>query len=163
MESYTKLTTILSWFNLVIASILVLTGLISSLTMGSIPLLLAVLLLGSAIILHSYACLQLKKSIIHPEIPLGHQTPVGVRFMGYVALFFAFLNLVNSVTALQHTDEFVKQVILPANAPKVNLRGMLRGVAIFTILFSLTILLNVYLNLRLLRWYQLQTRNPDQK
>lgn len=170
MESQTKLTAFLSWFNLVIASILALFGLISGLIMRSIPFALMVLLLGGAIILHSYAALQLKKSIDHPEIPLGHQTPIGIRFMGYVALFFAFLTITNSFTALQHTDEIIKryselmkQGILPANTPRYNMRGTIIGTSIFTILFSLTIILNVYLNLRMYRWYQLNSRNPDQR
>lgn len=163
MESITKLTAVLSWFNLVIASFLVLAGLVSGLAMGSMLYALTILVLAGAIILHSYAALQLKKSIVHPDIPLSHQTPVGIRFIGYAALFFAFIVMVNSITALQHIDQLVKQLSLPPDVPKVNLTGMLRGVSIFLIVYSLSIILNVFLNLRLLRWYQLQTSGTDQK
>ena len=115
--------------------------------------LLTSVVLASAIILHSYAALQLRKSILNPEIPLSNQTPVGIRFIGYVALFFAFVNIINSVTILQHTQDFIRQVKLPANSPNVDVGKLLRGVSVFAILFSITIFMNVTLNFRLLKEY----------
>jgi len=163
MERLTKLTAVLSWFNLVIASIIALVALVSGLAAGNMLYLLMSVLLASAIILHSYAALQLRKSIVAPQIPLAHQTPVGIRFMGYVSLFFACMNLFNSVSIIQHTPDFISQVKLPPGSPKIDLIALLRGVSVFAIFFSLTIIFNVILNFRLLRWYLFHAGNDKQE
>jgi len=87
MKNIIKITLILSWFNLVIGSILILSAIFMGLASGNILNILTLVILPSAFVLHSYAALQLRKSILHPEIPLGKQTPVGIRFIGYAALF----------------------------------------------------------------------------
>lgn len=127
---------------------------------GSIFAVLTAVVLVSAIVLHSYAALQLRKSIIHPEIPLGNQTPIGIRFIGYIALFFAFVNMINSITIMQHMQEFVQQLKLqmPAGSPNMDLTKLIRGVSVFALLFSITIVMNVVINFRLLKWYMMETK-----
>ena len=66
-------------------------GLIGTLmSAGALPMLLSVVLTGS-IVLHSYATLQLRKSMLNPEMPLSSQTSGGLRIVGFVALFFAII------------------------------------------------------------------------
>jgi hypothetical protein len=157
MKKVVQITSVLSWINLVIGSILVLAGLIMALASGQLFSAGTTVLLVSSIILHSYAALKLRRSIVHPDIPLNRQTPTGIRFMGFVALFCSLMIAGNSFYILQNTKEFVDQVKLPPEAKNMNVTGMLRGTAVFTLLFALSILANVILNLRLLRWYQLMT------
>jgi hypothetical protein len=150
-----QVSVVLSWFNLVVAGIFVFFGLLFGLRLvGMVNALVPAVLLGS-IILHSYAALQLRKSMLNPAIPLGSQTPVGIRFVGYIALLLAVLYGGSGLAMIQHTQEFIKQVQMPPEFKKVDLSGSLRGAAIFLILFSLSIMINVILNFRLLRWYSL--------
>lgn len=115
-------------------------------------LLVSVVLTGS-IVLHSYAALQLRKSIVHPEIPLNRQTPTGIRFIGFMALFFAILNIGNAVVIIQNAAEVAKQVQLPFKPEGIDLVATIRGAGIFSLLFSIGIAVNVLLSIRLLRWY----------
>jgi len=153
MKTIIKITAILSWFNLVIGSILVLGGIFMGLAAGGILNILTLIILPSAIVLHSYAALQLKKSILHPDIPLSNQTPVGIRFIGYVALFFAFINIVYAINIFQHTQDFVQLVKLPPEAANINVARLLRIATAFSLLYSASIVANVIMNFRLLRWY----------
>ena len=154
MKTLMKIVGFLSWFNLIVGAVLILGALLSGIGSGNIVYLLTSIVLVSAIVLHSYAALQLRKSIMHPEIPLGNQTPTGIRFIGFVALFFAFMNIVNSVTILQHTADYAQQIKLPQGAPPVNLQKVLQVAGIFSLIFSACILSNVILNFNLLRWYR---------
>ena len=125
---------------------------------GNILNILTLVILPSAFVLHSYAALQLRKSILHPEIPLGKQTPVGIRFIGYAALFFAFINIVYAINILGHTQDFVQQVKLPPEAANLNVAKLLKFVTAFSLLFSMSIVFNVIINFRLLKWYIIETR-----
>jgi hypothetical protein len=153
MKRIVQITTVLSWFNLGIGGILVLAGLMMALASGQILSVGTSVVLVSSIILHSYAALKLRKSIIHPDIPLNRQTPTGIRFMGFVALFCSLMIAGNAFYILQNTREFADQVKLPPEAKNLNITGLLRGTAVFTLIFAVSILSNVILNLRLLRWY----------
>jgi hypothetical protein len=158
MKNIIKITLILSWFNLVIGSILILSAIFMGLASGNILNILTLVILPSAFVLHSYAALQLRKSILHPEIPLGKQTPVGIRFIGYAALFFAFINIVYAINILGHTQDFVQQVKLPPEAANLNVAKLLKFVTAFSLLFSMSIVFNVIINFRLLKWYIIETR-----
>jgi hypothetical protein len=103
-------------------------------------------------LLHSYAALQLHKSIKNPAVPLSNQTPVGIRLIGFVALFFGITYFANGIAILQSPGEFVK--LMQAQLPQAKFNnGSLRAGGLFTLLCGLSISLNVFLNFRLLRWY----------
>ena len=70
MKTALKISNVLSWINLIIGGILVLGGLLSMLMTPNASILLVSIVLTGSIVLHSYAALQLRKSIIHPEVPL---------------------------------------------------------------------------------------------
>lgn len=72
MQTTLKVSTILSWINIVIGGLLVLMGLLGVLMAPNLIMLISVVLTGS-IILHSYAALQLRKSILNPAVPLSSQ------------------------------------------------------------------------------------------
>lgn len=151
-----KASTILSWFNIIVwgfvAGILVL----AALSVGNFAFLIFPFLIGF-IILHSYASLQLLKSIKHPTIPLSRQTPVGIRFMGFVALFFGVLYIGDGIGLLQNTPDIAKMVEaqLPPQSRDLHLDlvKILRGGAIFCLVTGICIAVNVFLGFRLLRWY----------
>jgi len=153
-----QITAVLSWINLVIASILVLSGLIMTQVYSQLLTILTSVVLAGAIILHSYAALQLRKSILHPEIPLSRNTPTGIRFMGLMAFFYAILNAVSGASIIQHSGEYVKQMKIPPGAEHLPLGEIVQVAGVLSLLFSLTIGLNVLLNLRALRWWYISQR-----
>ncbi len=153
MKTILKITNVLSWINLTVGGILVAGGLLSMLSTPNASILLVSVVLTGSIVLHSYAALQLRKSIVHPNIPLNKQTPAGIRFIGFMALFFAMLNIGNAVVIIQNAAEVLKQVELPFKPEGIDLVATIRGVGIFSLLFSIGIAVNVLLNIRLLRWY----------
>jgi hypothetical protein len=92
MKMTLKVATILTWFNLIFWGFITGLLLLGALSAMFLPgLLIAVLM--SAIPLNCYAALKLHKSIRNPLIPLSQQTPMGIRFVGFIALFFG----VNSI------------------------------------------------------------------
>ena len=153
MRTALKISHILSWINLIVGGILVLGGLLGMLSTPNASILLVSVVLTGSIVLHSYAALQLRKSIVHPEMPLNKQTPTGVRFIGFMALFFAILNIGNAVVIIQNAAEVVKQVELPFKPEGIDLVAAIRGAGIFSLLFSIGIAVNVLLSIRLLKWY----------
>src|ERR1700760_4929347 len=88
MKTSLRLATILTWFNLLLWGPIVLLLALAALVTHYIPILI-VPVLFSSIPLNCYAALQLQKSIRRPVIRLSSQTPTGIRFVGFVALFFA--------------------------------------------------------------------------
>jgi hypothetical protein len=88
MKTALKTATILSWINLIIGGILVLGGLFSMLMAPNVMLMLISVVLTGSIVLHSYATLQLRKSIINPDIPLSSQTSSGIRLVGFMAVLW---------------------------------------------------------------------------
>jgi hypothetical protein len=152
MKNILKISTVLSWFNLVIGCLFTAIGLLIGLSAGNTPVLIACFLL-SAIILHSYAALQLRKSINHPGTPLSAQTPTGIRFIGAIALFFGVAFFANSVSLLRNIPETLKLFPPELHQPKELQIASLRFGAGFGMLCGLSIALNVMLNFRLLRWY----------
>src|SRR5580698_10367156 len=101
MKKEIAVSNILSWANLIISGVLVLFALLSMLVYPGIQFLVSAVLIG-CITLHSYAALQLRKSLLNPNIQLNKQTPVGIRMMGYMALFFAIILSSESVYMMQH-------------------------------------------------------------
>jgi len=161
MKKSIAVSNILSWVNLIIAGALALFALLSMLIYPGIQFLISAVLIG-CIVLHSYAALQLRKSILNTAIPLNKQTPVGIRIMGYMALFFSIILFSQSVFMLQNTPELLKQAQFPPQMKNVDVKSFVSGTGIFMLIFSLSVILNVILNLRLLKWYTL-AHNSESK
>jgi hypothetical protein len=152
MKTVLLLSTILSWINLVVGSYLFLSGLYGALSVHDMKILMIVVVFIGAIILHSYAALQLRKSILHPEKPLSRETPVGIRFIGFLALFCS-LSLVASGTFLLQNLKDIALQPMPFDTKNLDLKAILPVVGVFILVFGITIALNVIINFRLLKWY----------
>jgi hypothetical protein len=159
MKKLLKLSVILSWVNLIAGSLLTLGGLISMLFVSSIINVLLSVILPGAVILHSYATLQLRKNILNPNISINRQTSTGIRLMGFMALFFAMMNTNNAIIILQNVQAAAKQIKLPVQAKDMNVAAVLRATSIFTLVISASILANVVLSFRLLKWYLFYKNN----
>jgi hypothetical protein len=161
MKKVLTFTLVLSWINGIVASFFVLFGLIMVVfTSGGAALLTSVVLI-SAVILHSYAAIQLNKTMVNPAIPLNKQTPTAIRFIGLIALLFALLNGSYSIVVLQHAPDFLHQIKMPPGSEKLPLLAIFRFISFLSLLFSATVALNVFLNLRLLgRWYRRLSQKP---
>jgi hypothetical protein len=157
MKKIVTVTSLLSWFNMITGSILVVGGLIMALSSPEKLSVLTSLVLVIAIVLHSYASLQLRKSVLHPEIPLSRQTPTGIRFIGFIAMFCSLMIAANGFFILQNPAQIMQQVTIPAEAKHLNFQAILKGTAVFSMVFAVSIFLNVLFNLRILKAYILQT------
>ena len=113
MKKAIAISNVLSWVNLVIGSFMAICALFTIVALPPIAVLISVVLIG-CIVLHSYAAIQLRKSLSNAAVPLSKQTPVGIRMMGFVSLFFAFMLFTNSIYMLQNTKELMKQVQIPS-------------------------------------------------
>lgn len=162
MKTEIKISTILSWINLIVGGMWVFAGVLAVLVMGNMMLLLPVLLIAS-IVLHSYATMQLIRSLKDPSVPLSSQTPMGIRMVGFLALFFAVSNIISAVTVWQNSGEFVAQMreTLPEQLKDFDIKPYLQGMVVFLVIFNVCIAVNVLISMRLMRRYQLsqQTKN----
>jgi hypothetical protein len=163
MKKILNLSSILSWINLIAGFLFVFGGLMVTMVSPGIPAILLSIILPGAVILHSFATFQLRKSILDPALPLNHQAPVGIRLMGFMALFFSIMSFSNGLIILQQAPEAAKQIKLPPEAKGMNVVPFLRGVAVFILLISLGIALNLVLNFKLLKWYLIYSRKEQQK
>jgi len=160
MKKVVRIASILSRINLVVWGLICVFGLLLSLASGNFALILGSFLLSS-VALHSYAALQLHKSIRDPAIPLGSQTPTGIRFVGFVALFFGVLYIAYGLSILQHPQVILQTMQSSMSQLKnVGTREM-RVIGVFILLLGLCPTINVVLNFRLLRWYYLSKENMD--
>ena len=168
MKTTLKVATILSWFNLIFWGLingLLLLGALSTMNMPG--LLIAVLM--SAIPLNCYAALKLHRSIRNPSIPLNQQTPTGVRFVGFIALFFGVNSIGDGFALIKNPREFLdflkdfytKQAPEIAQMPAFKSIGLadMRTAGVICLILGLCMAVNVVLNLRLLRWYLLLRKN----
>lgn len=156
MNNTLKISSVLTWFNLIVWGIIAALGLLSALMAGNLSFLLVTILTGVTV-LHSYASLKLHRSIRHSNVPLSDQTPVGIRFIGFIALFFGVLYIGDGIGFLQNTGVVVKSIQpqMPPEFKNVNFAALVRGIAIFSLITGICISVNVFLNFRLLRWYYL--------
>ena len=158
MRRVLRVASVLSWINLIIWGFMSLLLLLSALTIGPFALVAAILF--GAIPLNCYAALRLHKSIRQPAVGLSHQTPAGIRFVGFAAMFFGILIISNAFTALLHPATFLesmRQVYAQSNwknNPPVS-AAFARNVSITMLLLGIAVVVNVQLNFRLLRWYYL--------
>jgi len=164
MKTTLKVATILSWFNLIFWGLingLLLLGALAAMNMPG--LLIAVLM--SAIPLNCYAALKLHRSIRNPLIPLNQQTPMGIRFVGFIALFFGVNSIGDGFALIKNPGEFLdflkdfytKQAPEIAQMPAFKSIGLadMRTAGVICLILGLCMAVNVVLNLRLLRWYLL--------
>jgi hypothetical protein len=158
MKIALRMAGILSWFNLVFWALILVICLLNTLTVFNVSLLGGVVLLCS-IPLNSYAAIQLHRAIRHPEIKLSHHTPAGIRFVGMIAMFFGVLMVAYGVVILQDTGAVLKLLKeqLPDNKDlfEVVTVDYLRRVGVFALVLGVAVIVNVILNMRLLRWYYL--------
>ena len=167
MKKALKIASVLTWFNLVFWGLLVISSFLGALLTGQSST-VAVLVLLSAIPLNAFAALRLHASIRYSGIPLSHQTPVGIRFVGLVALFFGIMIVSVGSTivgnpglvanAWKDTLTKVPENIRSVYPPTVPI-GLVRLVGGAMLALGLLVVINVILNLRLLRWYYLVHRS----
>lgn len=160
MKTRITIATILSWINLVFWSLACLFMLLAAGAGGGLFLIMAFFL--SAIPLHSYAAIRFHKHLRNPATPLKKQTLSGLRFMGFVVIFFGITMLANGAAALQNTKEILKaeQELMPQM--KNLTENTVRAGGILGMLLGISLLVNAILNTRLLRWYYLN-REPENK
>lgn len=171
MNKILKIATVLTWINMIIWSFITLLCLLVVLAYGIMAAL--ILIFPTAVILHSYASFQLQKSIRHPAIPLNSQTSVGIRFIGFVALFAGIGTLIQGIGIVQHPQEYLNQMLETQKSlqGQMHLNNSLaqpsipqiRFVGTFIALIGLSVAINVNLNFRLLRWYYFLRNNSNDR
>jgi hypothetical protein len=162
MKTALKIATVLTWFNIIVWGGIVAFGLLGMLITAQMPL-LAGFVLMSSIPLNCYAALKLQSSIRHPNIPLSHQTPVGIRFVGLMAMFFGFTDIASGVSIIAKPREMMdamKEMAANIGGPApAEIAAMGKTLVVVgglaTIFLGLVVVVNVILNLRLLRWFYL--------
>ena len=146
-------STVLSWINIVVGGLFLFVQILGSVMVPDATALIIPLVLSGGIILHSYASMQLRKSIVNPNVPLSSQTPIGIRFIGFIAMMAGIIFISSSVWSLQNTAEIVKQVKMPELPKEFKIENFFKFFAVIFILISVSIILNVLLNFSLLRWF----------
>lgn len=164
MKIVLKIAAVLTWFNIVFWGLVVIVAALGILARAD-PMSIILLVLLSSIPLNSFAAIRLHSSIRYPQIPLSHQTPVGIRFVGFIALFvgitmlFTGMAMVNDpkMVASGLAEQMEQYPVYYQQSPWLKtlpyqfwswFGGCLLALGLF-------IALNVILNLRLLRWYYL--------
>jgi hypothetical protein len=164
MKTVLKIAAVLTWFNIIFWGLVVGLLLLGSLQQSNFAILAGVALL-SAVPLNCYAALRLHSSIRNPRVPLSHQTPAGIRFVGFMALFFGISMLFTgaaiihdpstAATAWNEQMEQFPEALLQhpefRHLPEYFYTILGGSFAVL----GLFIGVNVVLNLRLLRWYYL--------
>lgn len=159
MKTAVRLANVLSWINLVYWGFSCAVGLLMALASGSMLMIVGIFFISS-IILHSYAAIQLNKSIRDPARPLSRHTPAGIRFIGIVAITLGILCIALGNASLQHPQEILKAYKTVWPDLQATERSM-RANGVFALLLGISIATNVILNFRLLRWYYLMKENKD--
>jgi hypothetical protein len=153
MRTILKISGVLSWFNLVVWGFVVLSLVLNILAIGQMAFLFLPFLL-CVTILHSYAAIQLHRSIKNPAKPLSNQTPAGIRFIGVIAAFVGIICFADGTAILQNPREILQMMEsqIPQAKGLVSL-ATLRACGAFALVSGFCIVFNVILNFRLLRWY----------
>jgi hypothetical protein len=170
MKMTLKVATILTWFNLIFWGLIIGLLLLGALSAMFLPgLLIAVLM--SAIPLNCYAALRLQKSIRDPNVPLSQQTPMGIRFVGFIALFFGVNSIGEGFALIKDAreildflkDYYMKQAPEIAQMPAFKAMGIadVKVAGVIVLILGLCMTVNVILNLRLLKWYLLLRKHDE--
>lgn len=162
MKKMISISSVLSWICLVVWGLISVLGLLISLVTGNLLMILVAFLLSS-VVLHSYAALQLHKSIRNPAIPLGSQTSTGIRFVGFAALFFGLLYITYGLAIIQHPQSLLQAMQSTSSMPQAKdaTMGQVRACGFIILLLGLCPAVNVFLSFRLLRWYFMSKQNQD--
>jgi len=157
MKGALRVASALSRFNLFYWGLTVVTSLYGSIKAFN-PMNVTVTVIIASFPLHAYAALQLHRSIRHPELPLSHNSPTGIRFVGSIVLCLGALFLLVGAGFIGYTRELVDF----AKERKMEVEGLgpwterlAREIGGILIVFGLIAVVNVILNFRLLRWYYL--------
>jgi hypothetical protein len=168
MKRLLQISRVLSWFNIVFWSFLILLFLLGILVTGNLPMLIAVFFL-TAVILHNYAALQLYKSLWYTNIPLAPRTASGLRFIGFGAMMVGIVISIQCVTILQNIPELVKasQSQMPPQTleqlKQFDVARIYRIIFGFILISGIAVTANVVVNLRLLRWYYVLQQEEQKK
>lgn len=164
MKITLKIASVLTWFNLVFWGLITCVLLLAVLSSMYIPFLIVPVLM-SAIPLNCYASLSLHKSIRRPSLPLSSQAPVGIRFVGFIALFFGISGFCSGFEVVGNAKDILvsvkEQFAQMKDMPQVQQQyknlsvADIRNMGISALILGSFIVINVVLNLRLLRWYYL--------
>jgi len=152
MRTVLKISTILTWFNTISWGFIVLLFLMAGLVTQQIFFIVIAFVMG-AIVLHSYAALRLQRSIRDPAKPLSNQTPAGIRFIGIIAAFEGLYSFANGIATAYDSPNIVKAMLAQYPQMKGITVASLHIGAVFAIISGISIVVNVLLNFRLLRWY----------
>jgi uncharacterized membrane protein len=156
LKKVLQLSGVLTWINLIISAILVFFALASGLLMVGLAATITPIVMWGSVIVHSYAVLQLRKSLIHGA-PLQQQTAIGIRFIGWVAIFIAVIWAATGMMAIQNAKEvaqqLTQQVQLPPEYKNIDMSNFARGIGAFFLFLSFCVITNVIINIRLLRLY----------
>jgi hypothetical protein len=161
MKTILKIASVLTWFNIVFWGMIVALGLLGGFLLGQMAYVVGLVLL-SAIPLNCYAALKLHTSIRYPVVPLSHQTPVGIRFVGLMALFFGITNIVTGFSVIANPTPMLDSMKEMVAQMPADVRGFYSLKKVYVVIggaalliLGLLVAINVVLNLRLLRWYYL--------
>ena len=162
MKNTLTIARILTWFNLIFWGGFLVIMLLYALALHFFPALVGIFVL-CAIPLHCYAALQLQRAVRYPGVKLSNHTPVGIRFVGLVALFFGIIATANSFVILRNPNAILAAMKDNMPDPKkftdAQLSDSLHLLAIVGIVVGLAVVVNVILNTRLLRRYYLVNRS----
>ncbi|HEY6899335.1 MAG TPA: hypothetical protein VI233_01780 [Puia sp.] len=162
MKTTLRVASILTWINLLFWGFMVFFMLLGGAVGGPAILLMGVLF--SSIPLSCYAGLQLHKSIRRPTHKLSSQTPVGIRFVGFVAIFLGIQVISSGISflfsdrdALQAFKQIMSEQVSKSNGavkfePTYPMIHAMGGSFLF---LGICVIVNAILNMRLLRWYYL--------
>ena len=161
MKTAIKASLVLSWINIVIWGLMTASALIIGLSSGSVYL-LTIGVLMSSVVLHSYAALKLRKSILDPTIPLANQTSVGIRIVGLAASFLGIMALFGAFSYISMTkktfEELKPRMAEFADIYKDIPLSAFHQAGIFFFFMGLGPTINVFINSRLLRWYYVKNQ-----
>jgi hypothetical protein len=165
MKIILRIASVLTWFNIVFWGMIVTLGLLGGFLLGQMAYVVGLVLL-SAIPLNCYAALKLHTSIRYPVVRLSHQTPVGIRFVGLMALFFGITNIVTGFSVIANPTPMLDSMKDMVAQMPADVRGFYSLKKVYVVvggaallILGLLVAINVVLNLRLLRWYYLVHKN----
>jgi hypothetical protein len=161
MKTILKIASVLTWVNIVLWGAGVIFGmLVTLLRVDLAGLLLCVLL--SAIPLSCFAALKLHTSLRYPNVPLSRESAAGIRFVGFMALFFGIWMVTGGIDLMADPSPIIDGMKklgeqLPKEMRAYYQVGRVFGelVGAVVLMLGLSIAVNTVLNLRLLRWYYL--------
>lgn len=156
---------VLSIINLVVSSGLVLLAALSLLMSVSPTGLVLIFFMGAAAI-HSWLGLSLHRSLRTGE-PLDEQKPTGLRVIGFITAFAAFMCMASCITFLRAPENLVREAVQPIldQQPKGpgaftlgQLEQLVRGMAVAMLIYAISLMVNYIMSMNFLQVYLHQRR-----